>query len=92
MTWRGYVGANGVKYKTLAALTAAGTTANITPSATAFQYGGASLSAGQVPNAGAAGNLCFVECANRGTCDYSTGTCGCFPGYGGSACEIKLSF
>lgn len=91
-TWRGYVGANGVKYKTLAALTAAGTTVATAPAATAYQYGGAYLSAGQVPNAGAAGNKCFVECSNRGTCDYGTGSCSCFSGYGGSACEIKLLY
>ncbi|KAG1709989.1 hypothetical protein DVH05_016998 [Phytophthora capsici] len=27
------------------------------------------------------------ECSNRGTCDYGTGHCMCFPGYEGKACE-----
>ena len=26
-------------------------------------------------------------CSNRGTCDYSTGTCNCLQGFSGSACE-----
>ncbi|KAL3663343.1 hypothetical protein V7S43_011749 [Phytophthora oleae] len=29
----------------------------------------------------------LVECSNRGTCDYGTGHCACFPGYEGKACE-----
>jgi hypothetical protein len=32
-------------------------------------------------------NLCHVDCANRGTCDYATGTCKCGYGYYGKACE-----
>ena len=28
-----------------------------------------------------------MECSNKGLCDRSTGTCGCFPGYSGSACQ-----
>lgn len=35
---------------------------------------------------GAAGNLCQVDCANRGLCDYATGECSCFNGYYGIAC------
>jgi hypothetical protein len=35
---------------------------------------------------GAAGNLCHVDCANRGTCDYSSGECSCFSGFYGSNC------
>ena len=32
------------------------------------------------------GNLCQVDCANRGVCDYSTGLCNCFKGSYGPAC------
>jgi hypothetical protein len=39
---------------------------------------------GVVP--GAAGNLCHVDCSNRGHCDYATGTCRCFSSYFGSNC------
>jgi EGF-like domain len=69
-------------------LQAAGTTAAQSPDGTVRKSG---VTNG-VPNAGAAGNKCHVECANRGTCDYSTGTCNCFTGYAGSACEQKLGF
>ena len=30
----------------------------------------------------------FVECSNRGVCEYETGLCQCFKGFWGSACEI----
>ncbi|CAM9721548.1 unnamed protein product [Chrysoparadoxa australica] len=39
---------------------------------------------------GATGNLCHVDCSNRGICDHTTGTCTCFRGYYGEACS-KLS-
>ena len=37
---------------------------------------------------GQSGNRCFVECSNRGICDYELGQCMCFKGFWGSACEI----
>ena len=38
-------------------------------------------------NGGAQGNLCHVDCSNRGICDYATGLCNCFPSYYGSSCD-----
>jgi len=32
------------------------------------------------------GNLCQVDCSNRGKCDYMTGTCNCFKGFYGANC------
>ncbi|CAM9905044.1 unnamed protein product [Hapterophycus canaliculatus] len=32
---------------------------------------------------GSAGNLCHVDCSNRGICDFTTGVCNCFDGYHG---------
>jgi hypothetical protein len=29
----------------------------------------------------------YMECSNKGMCDRSSGTCACFEGYGGSACQ-----
>ncbi len=37
---------------------------------------------------GADGNLCHVDCANQGLCDYSSGTCKCFDGQYGPDCSI----
>eukprot|EP00750_Incisomonas_marina_P032291 INCI9106.1.p1 GENE.INCI9106.1~~INCI9106.1.p1 ORF type:complete len:276 (+),score=24.42 INCI9106.1:154-981(+) len=36
---------------------------------------------------GAAGNLCHVDCSNRGDCNHATGTCNCRPGFRGEACD-----
>lgn len=30
----------------------------------------------------------YFECSNKGICDRSSGTCGCFDGYSGSACQF----
>ena len=32
-------------------------------------------------------HVATAECSNAGTCDSSTGTCSCFSGYNGAACE-----
>jgi len=38
---------------------------------------------------GGSGNLCHVECSNRGFCDHGSGECTCFPGFLGDNCEMK---
>ena len=40
---------------------------------------------------GEAGNLCQVDCSNRGICDYGTGVCKCFDDYFGSNCSLTGS-
>lgn len=40
-------------------------------------------------NTGASGNLCHVDCSNRGKCDFSSGICSCFPGYSGANCASQ---
>ena len=40
---------------------------------------------------GQAGNLCHVECSNRGVCDYKTGECECFDGFRGTRCDIRAA-
>lgn len=40
---------------------------------------------------GLKGNKCHIECSRRGSCNYSTGTCNCFDGYGGPACHLRKS-
>ena len=37
---------------------------------------------------GEAGNLCHVDCSNRGMCDFKTGACKCFNGFYGVNCGI----
>ena len=39
---------------------------------------------------GAQGNLCHVDCANRGKCDYNTGKCKCWTGFYSENC-VKMS-
>ena len=38
---------------------------------------------------GLAGNLCHVDCSNRGACDYQTGLCECYTGYYGYNCGLQ---
>ena len=37
---------------------------------------------------GEVGNLCHVDCSNRGTCDYHSGKCRCYQGYTGHNCAL----
>lgn len=37
------------------------------------------------------GNLCHIDCSNRGTCDYNTGLCSCFHGFYGPNCAKFLN-
>jgi len=41
---------------------------------------------------GSSGNLCHVDCSNRGLCDYSSGLCRCFNGFAGSNCGIRIKY
>jgi len=84
--YRGYIGSDGAHYASPGDMPT-GVYPPLTPAPTAKQYG--SIAPADVPNAGQAGNKCYVECSRRGTCDSSTGTCSCFTGYAGRACEIK---
>ena len=40
---------------------------------------------------GSSGNLCHVDCSNRGMCDYSSGLCTCFHGFTGGNCGTRLT-
>jgi hypothetical protein len=40
---------------------------------------------------GAAGNLCHIDCSNKGKCDYSTGFCTCYDGWYGNNCMHRRS-
>ena len=89
--WRGFVGSDGIYYKNTSSIPT-GVTAAVTPLPTAKKYGDPTYTAtGDVPNAGGVGNKCYVECSNRGSCNYATGQCTCFKGYTGSACSTKLT-
>ena len=42
-----------------------------------------------VHGVGEPGNLCHVDCSNRGFCDHETGQCKCFQGFYGHNCHYK---
>ena len=78
-TWAGVVGSDGLKYAPGAALPA-----GVTVATPAFGTPGVDV--------GAPGNLCYVECSQQGLCNYNTGLCQCFVGYGGANCGTQLPF
>ncbi len=39
---------------------------------------------------GQPGNKCHIDCSNRGLCDYDTGICKCFEGFGGHNCGLRI--
>ena len=38
---------------------------------------------------GSSGNLCQIDCSNRGICDHTSGICKCFDGYYGENCNSE---
>jgi len=53
--------------------------------------GGVAPAGGSVTGAsGAVGNLCQVDCSNRGLCDHMLGKCDCFEGFVGENCGYQL--
>ena len=41
----------------------------------------------QTGSVGLNGNLCQIDCSNRGICDYKNGKCKCFEGIYGENCD-----
>ena len=73
--WEGDVGSDGLLYIPGATL----------PIGVTIETTGTGI---QGMTAGSTGNKCHIECSNRGTCDHITGTCACFTGHAGAACEL----
>lgn len=44
---------------------------------------------GAIDGNGAFGNLCHIDCSNRGLCDHSSGLCRCFEGFYGDNCNLR---
>lgn len=76
-TWCGDIGSDGNRYAKGATLPAGVTRATVSTSVLG-------------ENCGEPGNKCYVECSNRGLCNYATGQCTCFQGYFGANCGLKL--
>lgn len=45
-----------------------------------------------IANFGLSGNLCHIDCSNRGICDYQSGECACYPGFAGVDCHTIDAF
>lgn len=43
-------------------------------------------------NGGAAGNLCHVDCSNRGLCNYEAGLCECFDGFTSATRRTRAAY
>ena len=41
---------------------------------------------------GQPGNLCHVDCSNRGLCDHYSGLCACFAGWKGPNCGWRENY
>ena len=85
--WRGYIGSDGNHYVSPVDAPLGVTLAPLA----ADSHKADALLPGQIANAGAAGNLCQQDCSNLGVCDYSSGTCSCFTGWGGTDCFTPIS-
>merc|ERR1719197_1716993 len=45
----------------------------------------------QYPNTDANEGHFYMECSNKGICDRKSGTCDCFDGYEGTACDVATT-
>ncbi|KDO27856.1 hypothetical protein SPRG_07129 [Saprolegnia parasitica CBS 223.65] len=50
----------------------------------------AGVAAAGSASVGALGNLCHIECSNRGICNYKDGSCACFEGFLGVDCSVQV--